>query len=42
MTWYWVREKDLSPEDQQKEWKQATSGGRKLEEPSRIQWTPGR
>jgi hypothetical protein len=28
--------KGLSPEDQQKEWKQATSGDRRLGEPSRI------
>jgi hypothetical protein len=30
---YWVREKDRSPEGQQKECKQATSGIRRLVEP---------
>jgi hypothetical protein len=30
---YWVREKDRSPEGQQKEWKQATSGGRRSRDP---------
>jgi hypothetical protein len=30
LIWYWVREKDRSPEGQQKEWKQATSGNRRL------------
>jgi hypothetical protein len=28
--WYWVREKDLSPEGQQKEWNQASSGCRRM------------
>jgi hypothetical protein len=26
LIWYWVREKDWSPDGQQKEWKQATLG----------------
>jgi len=30
MILYWVEEKDRSLEGQQKEWKQATSGGRRL------------
>jgi hypothetical protein len=30
LIWYWVREKDWRPEGQQKEWEQATSGGRRL------------
>jgi hypothetical protein len=30
LIWYWEREKDWSPECQQKEWKQATSGNRRL------------
>jgi hypothetical protein len=30
MIWYWVGEKDLNPEGQQKEWKQATSEDRRL------------
>jgi hypothetical protein len=29
MIWYWVGKKDWSPKGQQKEWKQATSGGRR-------------
>jgi hypothetical protein len=33
---FWVREKDWSPEGQQKEWKQATSRDRKLGEPSKM------
>jgi hypothetical protein len=31
LIWYWVREKDWSLEDQQKEWKEATSGGKRVE-----------
>jgi hypothetical protein len=42
MIWYWKREKDWSPEDQQKEWKQATSGGKRLGGPSRMYQRPGR
>jgi hypothetical protein len=34
--------KGLKPEDQQKEWKQATSGNRRLEGPSRMHPRPGR
>ena len=33
LIWYWMREKDLSCEGQQKEWKQATSGNRRLGDP---------
>jgi hypothetical protein len=29
LVWYWIREKNWSPEGQQKEWKQATSGNRR-------------
>jgi hypothetical protein len=32
LIWYWVRDKDRSPESQQKEWKQATSGIRRSED----------
>ena len=31
--WIWVTEKDRSPEGQQKGWKQATSGDRRLGDP---------
>jgi hypothetical protein len=41
LIWYQVREKDLSPEGQQKEWKQATLGVRKLRGPSRMHQRPG-
>ena len=34
--------KGLKPEGQQKEWKQATSGGRRLGEPSKMHQRPGR
>jgi len=37
-----VREKDSSPEGQQKEWKQATSGGRSLGRPPRMYQRPGK
>jgi hypothetical protein len=30
LIWYWVREKNRSPEDQQKNWKKAASGYRRL------------
>jgi hypothetical protein len=36
LIWHWVGGKDGSPEGQQKEWKQVTSGGRRLGEPSRM------
>jgi hypothetical protein len=36
LIWYWVREKDWSSAGQQKEWKQATSGNKRLGEPSKM------
>jgi hypothetical protein len=39
---YWVREKYWNPEGQKKEWEQATSGERRLGEPSRTHQRPGR
>jgi hypothetical protein len=36
LIWHWEREKDWSPEGQQKKWKQATSGDRRLGRPSRM------
>ena len=42
MVWYWVREKEWSPEGQQKEWKQATPGNRRLGKPSRMYQRPER
>jgi hypothetical protein len=42
MIWYWAGEKDQSPESKQKEWKQATMGGRRLGEPNRMYHRPGR
>jgi hypothetical protein len=42
LIWYWVREKEPSPEGQQKEWKQATSGNRRLGGPLRMQQRPRR
>jgi hypothetical protein len=42
LIWYWVREKDRSPEGQQKEWKQAISGGRRLGGRSRMHQRPER
>jgi hypothetical protein len=40
--WYWEREKDLSLVGQQKEYKQANSGNRKLGEFPRMHQRPGR
>jgi hypothetical protein len=42
LIWYWVREKNLSPEDHQKEWKQVTLGSRRLKGPSRMHQRLGR
>jgi hypothetical protein len=42
LIWYWVREKDWSPEGQQKEWKQATSGNRRYGGHFRMHQRPGR
>ena len=42
LIWYWVREKVWSPEGQQKEWNQATSGNRRLGEPFRMHQRPWR
>jgi hypothetical protein len=39
---YRVREKDWSPEDQQKEWKHETLGGKRLGGPSRMYQRPER
>jgi hypothetical protein len=40
--WYWVRDKDWSPKGEQKEWKQTTSGGRRLRGPCKMHQRSGR
>jgi hypothetical protein len=42
MIGYWVGERTKIPEDQQKEWKHATLGGRMLGGFSRMYQRPGR
>jgi hypothetical protein len=42
LIWYWVRERNWSLEGLQKEWRQATLGGRRLGVPSRMHQRPGR